>query len=1173
MLKRVASELTKLPGLVDFFSGLIPKPSSSQLVYGADGSLRSMLMAAVRLRTGFPMLVIAADQNRAGKLLDDLVAVFGEEEVFYFPAHDLLYFYNVLSLSPEISRQRIDVLWRLALGQNIIVVTTAQALQSRLMPPERFRDFFITIEQNRECNIDQLTDRLIEGGYERVPMVEQPGQISVRGGILDIFPVSEGFPCRIEFFGDTVESIRRFNPETQRSMSKVRILRIPPAREMVVGNRERKSAMQSLEEELEKYLKAGRGKSFKKTLKEKTEEHIEEIAQGAYFPGIDQYLPHFYPEEVSLFHYLPENTLLLVDDLPRCEQAARQQSVERRETQSTLLAQGEILPTQVNLSLDFSLLLAQARQPLISFALFTHSQTVRPYNRMYSLAAKPVHGFHGRWELFAEEVEHWRDQDYRIVILASSRERAKGMAEMLAEKNIPAAFSLPKDELPPRSVALVTGSLESGFVLPEIKLALVTEQEVLPQKKKKRRVRGKEGLRIADYQELQVGDLVVHEQHGIGQYLGIRTLEVGGINRDYLYIQYAGNDKLYIPVEQIDAVRKYIGVEGKRSKLNSLGGNEWNRVKARVQASVQELAKELLALYAHRETTSGFAFPKDHPWQKEFEDAFPYEETPDQLRAVEEIKADMERDRPMDRLLCGDVGYGKTEVALRAAFKAVMAQKQVAFLVPTTVLAQQYYRNFLERFDGFPVRVEVLSRFQGRAEQKAILTDLAEGKVDIIIGTHRLLSQDVRFFDLGLLIIDEEQRFGVRHKERIKLMKKNVDVMSMTATPIPRTLHMSLVGVRDMSVIETPPEDRFPVQTYVLEYSEMLIREAILREVNRGGQVYFVYNRVQTIDKMAADLNRIVPEVRLAVAHGQMAEDKLEKVMVDFLNGEYDVLLSTTIVEAGLDIPNVNTIIIYDADKFGLSQLYQLRGRVGRSSRIAYCYLTYQKDKVLTEMAEKRLQAIKEFTELGSGLKIALRDLEIRGAGNILGPEQHGFMMAVGFDLYVKLLEEAVNLYKGKETEKAPMPRVEINLDAYLPSTYISDTRQKIVFYQRIADIDSPESVEAVREELEDRYGTMPEAAENLLKVAELKLKAAELGVVAISEEKGHLLVRFHQTRHPDSGLLLAVSRKYQCKLTMAAGKQLVLTCRQPNTSNKADYLLELFNELDGLVKKNESQL
>ncbi|MBT9172250.1 MAG: Transcription-repair-coupling factor [Syntrophomonadaceae bacterium] len=1176
MLKKMALEMLALPGMDGCLKAL-DRDTKSQLIYGLNGSARTLLIAAVRLHTDRPVLIVAADTAHAGKIYEDLLSVLGEEEVFLFPGKEMLSYYNILSESADVPQQRVAVLRAAARQRNPVVVTTATGVLSKMSPPARWHDFGLTLRAGAKQERDTLLSRLLTAGYERAAMVEAPGQIAVRGGIVDIFPVGESRPCRIEFFGDTVESLRDFDPRTQRSSNKGPLLQLSPAREVVIGQAERERAIRQLSRELQ--LAEGRTRqgtaSVPAALAKRVGEHLEQLRAGNYFTGIDQYMTYFYPEMSSLFAYFPKETLILVDDPLRCEQVAQQLNRELREAQSTLLVQGELLPGQTDPTWDFQQLLAEAEQPLLAFSQFIQNLHSRPYRQSFSLSSQPAPRFLGQWEMLAHELSHWREQGYRTVILTSTRERSASLAEMLAGHGIAAAQAVKEDGFQPRTVIMLTGNLDEGFVMPALKLAVLTEQDILPQRKKQRRLKGKEGLQIADYQELSVGEYVVHEQHGIGQYLGIRTLEVGGAHRDYLYVQYAGNDKLYLPVEQIDVIRKYIGVEGRNPKLHALGGGEWSRVKARVQASIQELARELLALYAARETVRGHAFLPDQPWQKDFEAVFPYEETPDQLQTTAEVKEDMERSRPMDRLLCGDVGFGKTEVALRAAFKAVMDGKQVAFLVPTTVLAQQHYHNFIERFAGFPVNIAMLSRFSSTTEQKETLRGIAEENIDILVATHRLLSRDVRFHDLGLLIIDEEQRFGVRHKEKIKLLKQNVDVLTMTATPIPRTLHMSLVGVRDMSIIETPPEDRYPIQTYVLEYSDLLVREALLREIARGGQAYFVHNRIGTIEKWAAHLHQLLPEAKIAVAHGQMPEGQLERVMLEFLNGRHDILLSTTIVEAGLDIPNVNTIIINEADKFGLSQLYQLRGRVGRSNRIAYCYLTYQKEKILSEAAEKRLQAIKEFTELGSGLKIALRDLEIRGAGNILGPEQHGFVMAVGFDLYVKLLDEAVRTYQGKQTEVSVLPRVEITVDAFLPANYIADARQKIVFYQKISTVQELEQLREIREELNDRFGPAPPAAENLLLVVELRLLAAECGVSAISEEKTEVIVRFHPARHPEIAKLMIVARKLQGKLTAQAGKQVVLTLRMQGLggSEKLLSVLGVFNDLKELVKRTAVHL
>ncbi|HZK25241.1 MAG TPA: transcription-repair coupling factor [Oscillospiraceae bacterium] len=1169
-MKNIAAAIAQMSQLQPLFEGL-HKTTRSQLLYGLDESARHMVMAAIYEQTRRSVIIVTADAVHANKVYEDLLAVFGENKVFLFPGKELLYYHDLLSDSGDTAAQRLHVMKELAADKQPIVVTTVSGLVEKMCPREQWQAACFTVKVNAELGMEQLLKLLVTAGYERVELVEVAGQFSVRGGIADIFPIGEATPYRIEFFGDLIESIRSFDPLTQRSQESLQSLQLAPVREVIVGEEQQQQALTALAAEQQK-LAAQKRQEIRGggQLAEKLAQEMEKIKEGLYYPSLERLLLYFYPQPATLLDWFPAEALIFLNDPQRCEQAVEQLKHELGEIQSTLFAQGELLAHQVEMTWDYEEVLSLTKQQIVAFALFTQQGFPVPYRRTISFSAKPVPRFLGQWELFCQEVEQWRQLAYRVVIITSTRQRSSGITDILAERNIPSVYSLSQPDLAPRTVTLLHGSLESGFILPELKLAVLAEQDILPQRKKRRRLKGKEGVRVGDYQELQVGDFVVHEQHGIGQYLGLRTLEVSGIQRDYLYIQYAGNDKLYLPIEQIDVVRKYLGAEGKRPKLSALGGGEWSRVKARVQSSVQELAKELLALYAAREAEPGHAFAADHDWQQDFEAAFPFEETEDQLQAIKEIKEDMEKSRAMDRLLCGDVGYGKTEVAMRAAFKAIMDGMQAAFLVPTTVLAQQHYRTFLERLEGFPVKVGILSRFQSTAQQKVTLQGLEEGSIDLLVGTHRMLSQDVRFNKLGLLVVDEEQRFGVRHKERIKMLKKNLDVLTMTATPIPRTLHMSLAGVRDMSVIETPPEDRYPIQTYVLEYSDSLIREAILRELGRGGQVYFVHNRVQSIERWAAQLRKLLPEAKLAVGHGQMPEGRLEKIMLDFLDGEYDVLLSTTIVEAGLDIPNVNTIIIHDADKFGLAQLYQLRGRVGRSNRIAYAYLTYQKDKVLTEVAEKRLQAIKEFTELGSGFKIALRDLEIRGSGNILGPEQHGHMMAVGFDMYMKLLEDAINAYKGTKKEQKMLPRIEVEADAYLPASYISDTRQKIVFYQKVAAVETAEEVAEAREELQDRYGSLPKAADNLLQVALIRLLASDLEIMTITEERREIMLRFATKTPLASRTLQIVAKRHQGRLTMAMGKQFVLAFRKQfkEDREKLIFLSQLLNELKILLAK-----
>ena len=749
----------------------------------------------------------------------------------------------------------------------------------------------------------------------------------------------------------------------------------------------------------------------------------------------------------------------------------------------------------------------------IGFSLLPKQAEAKPRN-ILNFSAKTMHMFKGRTDLLVTEIKTLLENSFTVVVFASTESRAAKINDMFKNQDI---FAKMDDGLPNKidsgAVIIARGALEAGFELTPVKLAVITDWEIYGQPKRTRIVRAQtqQGTKISHFSDLRPGDYIVHVNHGIGKYIGIKQLEVGGVRKDYLFVQYAGEDKLYVPSDQIGLIQKYLGAEGNAPKLYKLGGTEWHRVKQKVKESVKDLANDLIALYATRDSIPGFKYMPDTVWQSEFEDAFQYEETPDQLKTIEDIKKDMETPRPMDRLLCGDVGYGKTEVAVRAAFKAVMDNKQVAVLVPTTILAQQHYNTFTERFSGYPIQVEMLSRFKSAKEQKEILGKVKKGAVDVIIGTHRLLQSDIGFKELGLVIIDEEQRFGVIHKERLKQLRQTVDVLTLTATPIPRTLHMAMIGVRDMSILESPPEDRFPVQTYVLEFNLEIIADAIRREIDRGGQVYFVHNRVMDIDKTAHLLQDVVPEARIVVAHGQMREDQLERRMLDFIAAKYDILVCTTIIETGLDIPNVNTLIVDEGEKMGLSQLHQLRGRVGRSHRLAYAYFTYKKDKSLTEVAEKRLQAIREFTEFGAGFKIAMRDLEIRGAGNILGPEQHGHMMAVGFDMYCRLLDEAVHELKGSPADQLPEPTLDINLNAFISDRYISDPGTKIEVYKKIMRIENREDSGDLEEELVDRFGDIPEPVTNLICVARIKSLAVKVGVQNITHNKDSINIKFFE--------------------------------------------------------------
>ncbi|MCL5676386.1 MAG: transcription-repair coupling factor, partial [Firmicutes bacterium] len=928
-------------------------------------------------------------------------------------------------------------------------------------------------------------------------------------------------------------------------------------------------------------VRRGKERPPAELLREKVEEALERLGSGLYFEGLEQYLPYFFDQSATLLDYFPRDLLVVVDEPARVKEAAEEADLQTRERQTRWLEAGGLLPGQTKLALSYGdWAYHLSGRTAIGFSLLLKAVAGSQPQNIVSVAPKPMQLFHGQWPMFKEELDRWRDQKYSVVCFVATEDRAARLREALADSDVTATVTSSLEDLQPGQVVITVGGLETGFQWPALRLTAVTDGEIFGRPKTRRRSQsappraaeddsGQRAIRISSVRDLKVGDFVVHVNHGIGKYLGIQTETILGVTRDYLVIRYEGADRLKIPTDQIHLVQKYVGSEGHEPRLNKLGGGDWSRVKARVKESIQKMAIELLRLEALRESQPGFAYSPDSVWQKEFEDAFKYEETPDQLRAAGEIKRDMEKARPMDRLLCGDVGYGKTEVALRAVFKAIQDGKQAAVLVPTTILAQQHYNTFAERFSGYPVELGLLSRFRSPRQQEETLRRMAAGEVDVIIGTHRLLSEDVRFKDLGLLIVDEEQRFGVAHKEKIKLLRSNVDVLTLSATPIPRTMHMAMVGMRDISVIETPPEDRFPVETYVAEYNDELVRDAIGRELARGGQVYFLHNRVQTIERAASRVQTLLPDARVLFAHGQMREDQLEKVMLEFLDGEAGVLVTTTIIESGLDIANVNTLVVEDSDHLGLSQLYQLRGRVGRSNRLAYAYFLYRKDKVLTEVAEKRLQAIREFTEFGAGFKIALRDLEIRGAGNILGPEQHGFIISVGFDLYTQLLDETVRELKGEKVEPVPEPALELAVDAYIPDAYVPDPRQKIEAYQRIMAVRRPTDAYDVEDELEDRYGAAPRPVLNLLAISRLKAMCREAGVVGLSQAKDRLTLRFAERPFIAADRLSALNRQLRGRLALSQGRTSpTLTARvvTSHTDQLLEALEQLLPQLSGVV-------
>lgn len=1035
--------LTPLQGLAEF-EQIKEKSKTNKGILQVSGCMESQKSHLMYGLSGIApyRLILAEDERRAREIYEDYR--FYDRKVYSYPAKDLLFFQADIHGNLLI-RQRMKVIKALLEEKELTVVTSIDGCMDFLESLEKIKEQLIHYESDSTVDTEQLKNQLVALGYERVGQVEMPGQFSVRGGIVDIYCLTEENPWRIELWGDEIDSIRSFDPESQRSLENLEELTIYPA--------------------------------------------VEHIGDK---------------DMVSFLDYFPEErTIIFLDEPNRLtekggavEEEYRQSRMHREEKGSRNLPENwlcsfEQLQKELN------------KRNCISVCALEPKQAGWKVREKFYLEVKSISAYNNSFELLVKDLHQYKKQGYRIALLSGSRTRAERLAKDLQEEGLAAFYGQDYDrEICPGEIMVVYGHAKKGFEYPLIKFAVMTESDIFGQEqKKKKKKKNYSGSRIQDFAELSIGDFVVHEKHGLGIYRGIEKVEVDRIVKDYIKIEYRGGSNLYIPATQLDCLQKYSGADAaKAPKLNKLGTQEWNKTKSKVRGAVKNIAKELVELYAVRQEKEGYVCGPDTVWQREFEEMFPYEETEDQLSAIEDTKRDMESTRIMDRLICGDVGYGKTEVALRAAFKEVQESRQVAYLAPTTILAQQIYNTFVQRMKEFPVRVELLCRFRTPAQQKKAIEDLKKGQVDVIIGTHRILSKDVQFKNLGLLIVDEEQRFGVTHKEKIKQLKKDVDVLTLTATPIPRTLHMSLIGIRDMSVLEEPPMDRMPIQTYVMEYDEETVREAINRELRRGGQVYYVYNRVTDIADVALRIAKLVPDARVDFAHGQMSERELENVMYSFVNGDIDVLVSTTIIETGLDISNVNTMIIHDSDRYGLSQLYQLRGRIGRSNRTAYAFLMYRKNVMLKETAEKRLAAIREYTDLGSGFKIAMRDLELRGAGNLLGAQQHGHMNAVGYDLYCKMLNEAVKEAKGIHTMEDFETSVDLNVDAYIPDSYISNEFQKLDIYKRIAGIETQQDYDDMLEELLDRFGEPGKAVLNLLAIAKLKAIAHQGYVTEIKQ-------------------------------------------------------------------------
>lgn len=1119
-------------------------------------------------------LIITYSDLKAKELYEEYR--FFDRNVLLYPAKDLI-FYQADIRGNLLTAQRMEVQKALLEDKEVTVITTFDGCMDHLLPLSVLSGSILEFSDGESLDLSDVEKQLVQLGYERNHQVEAKGQYAVRGGILDIFSLTEENPVRIELWGDEIDSIRSFDLESQRSIENLNRVRIYPATEMLFCDEELSRGLERIEKEEKQYEEALRAQKKPEAanriaaLIKSLKEEIEELPAQA---PLESFVSYFTQKTVSFLDYISaENSVIFLDEPSRLIEKGRVVEKEFGESMAGRMEKGYMLPGQANILYCCEEVAARLnRRNCLSLCTLEHRLVNFQINATYHLTVKQVNPYNNSFELLTKDLKRYQKEGYRVLLLCASSTRAGRLAEDLRDFELNSFYTEDLNRIvSPGEIMVCKGNIRKGFEYPFIKFVVISEGDIFGrEKKKKKKHKLYEGQKIQSFSELKVGDYVVHEEHGLGIYRGIEKVEVEKVTKDYMKIEYAGGSNLYILATQLDKIQKYAGADARAPRLNRLGTQEWKKTKSRVRGAVREIAGDLVKLYAARQEKEGYVYGPDTVWQREFEELFPFEETQDQQLAIEAVKKDMESRKIMDRLICGDVGYGKTEIAIRAAFKAAQENKQVVYLVPTTVLAQQHYNTFTQRMKNYPVRIDLLCRFRTPAQQKKTLEDLKKGFVDIVIGTHRVLSKDVEYKDLGLLIIDEEQRFGVTHKEKIKRLKENVDVITLTATPIPRTLHMSLIGIRDMSVLEEAPQDRVPIQTYVMEYNEEMVREAIVRELARGGQVYYVYNRVNTIDEMTAAIARLVPEANVAYAHGQLRERQLEKIMFGFINGEIDVLVSTTIIETGLDISNVNTMIIHDADNMGLSQLYQLRGRVGRSNRTAYAFLMYRRNKMLREVAEKRLHAIREFTELGSGFKIAMRDLELRGAGNLLGAEQHGHMEAVGYDLYCKMLGEAVKEVKGEKPVEDFETSVELDMDAYIPSSYIGSEAQKLDIYKRVAGIENEEESQDMLEELIDRFGDPPKAVEDLLAISTLRSLAHSVYVKEITEKSdGIRFVLYERARINPAGIPAMVAF-YGDSLKFSVGENPYFTYREAaksRTRSAPDTLTVVKNVLNDIKR------
>ncbi|MEI5994509.1 transcription-repair coupling factor [Enterococcus sp. 4G2_DIV0659] len=1062
--------------------------NSRQLITGLAGSAKTLVMTSGFKEKKKKVVVAVPNLYYGNQLVEDFRNVLSDEEVYLFPVDEVLSAEMAFS-SPEARAERVATLNFLLTDQAGIVVVPVAGLRKYLPSKKTWAQNQLHWEIGGEVELDALAQQLVLMGYERQSLVGKPGDFSIRGSIVDVYPLNSDYPVRAELFDIEIDSLRYFEADTQRSVGNIDSVVLSPMTDLVFAKEDLVYGEKQLNNALEKRVAIAKEAAEKEFLQEYFSQLATSWSQGIPTDTAHYYTDFLYEKKTTLLDYLPEDSLVFVDDYARILEAEREIIREENEWQVLKLEEMRVFPEQT-FGVDFHDQVRKMSFATTFFSLFQKGMGNLRFQAIHNFQYRSMQQFFGQMPLLKTEMDRWQKQDQTVVVFVPTKERSQKVEELFRDFDI-SSVTASFDQLIEGKIQLVEGSLQSGFELPVEKIVAITEKEIFhtTTKKRARRQTVSNAERLKSYSDLKTGDYVVHANHGIGKYIGMQTLEVDGVHQDYITILYQNDDKLFIPVTQLNLIQKFVASEAKSPKVNKLGGSEWSKTKRKVSSKIEDIADDLIQLYASRESEKGYAFPPDDAFQKEFEDAFPYSETDDQLRSTAEIKHDMEKTRPMDRLLVGDVGYGKTEVALRAAFKALSNNKQVAFLVPTTILAQQHYETMLDRFEGFPVEVGLLSRFRTKKQQSETIEKIKHGQVDIVVGTHRLLSQDVNFSDLGLLVIDEEQRFGVKHKERLKQLRAQVDVLTLTATPIPRTLHMSMLGVRDLSVIETPPENRYPIQTYVMESNPGAIREAIEREMARDGQVFYLYNRVDTIEQKVEELQALVPDARIAYAHGQMTEVQLENTLFDFIERQYDILVTTTIIETGVDIPNANTLFVENADYMGLSTLYQLRGRVGRSNRVAYAYFMYEQQKILNEVSEKRLEAIKDFTELGSGFKIAMRDLSIRGAGNLLGAQQHGFIDSVGFDMYSQMLSEAVARKQGKNIQdQKTSVEIDLGIDAYLPTTYISDERQKIEIYKRIRQLENMDMYDELEADLLDRFGEYPDEVAHLLTTGQIKM-------------------------------------------------------------------------------------